>query len=655
MSLLGGLAPRGACGEQWAVLIGVKSHDDQSLNLGYTDRDVESLKRVLTERSRIAPERLLQLSDLSGEENQPTQQRIKELMPEFLARLTPQDSVVIFYSGHGVELHGETYLVPKDFKRDEAAETAIPASWLHEQLRSCRAKAKFLILDSCHSGGVATQEKALRSSEIASALDVENVEGCFVLASCRSNELSYEWRERRNGVFTYWLCRALEGGADEDGDLNVTGDEVYSYVHERVKTCAKQIFKQSQRPARIISEDIDGADQVLLTLSPEPTESVCRRLADNLDLEIRFRGLRKVGVLEFLMPIGRRAGGLSHATLPKYCATEVRENLRQLAGRDYQVGHEGAFVNATKGVRVEDIGDPSAMRRLSTAIEGLDGVVTGDMRRRGRLLRVQCELVNTLSGETLIAPSGVLPLSVDLLVDSGASADLLSQPGGQRYGPDAIDWATDASHEGHPLLQNEFPFSVEVWTVKASATDTIDRKTPRVKKEYVVRETGDTNELVYGATEGEVFELRIRSDYRHPVTVAIAVDGINVLGQKRERLATARRWYQKPGQTYTYEGWYLDKSQSTRTGRQLAFERRRFVFTSLADSVAGRQSYGDSLGVISVAFFDANPANRGAPAGETLAVGEAQRDDQVLNSVPYHPGRLLSAVQLRYAAQDELR
>src|SRR5262249_758041 len=150
-----------------------------------------------------------------------------------------------------------------------------------------------------------------------------------------------EWSRRDQGVFTYWLCRALEGGAARDGKGELTFEDVYDYVYKRVTATAKQVFGKEQTPVRWVGTDVPGTP-VVLRLRPERPETLCRRLAEHMDLDVRARQLKKVGVLEFLVPTGPVLG-LARAHLPSACASQVRTALAQLAGKDYVVLEENAF------------------------------------------------------------------------------------------------------------------------------------------------------------------------------------------------------------------------------------------------------------------------------------------------------------------------
>jgi uncharacterized caspase-like protein len=201
---------------QWAVLIGVQKHANPLFNLHFPTNDVLALRKVLVERAALPAERILQLADLDeiGKENKarlPTLANLRRELPAFLAKVGKNDRVLVFFSGHGIAHKGQTYLVPRDFDAKAPADSGLPITELRSALKDCKAPVKFLLLDCCHAGNDrAPGDASLDAEKVARSLGVKEVPGCVVLASCRADEKSYEWPGRKQGVFTYWLCRALE-------------------------------------------------------------------------------------------------------------------------------------------------------------------------------------------------------------------------------------------------------------------------------------------------------------------------------------------------------------------------------------------------------------------------------------------------------------
>jgi uncharacterized caspase-like protein len=647
MSLPLRAAEPAAEGKTWVLLIGVDQHANARLNrgVGYTLRDVDLLRKTLQQRAGIPGEQFLELSSRAADLLKPTQANLRREVPAFLAKAGPKDRVIVFFGGHGLIHETKAYLVPSDLDVKAIPTTGYPVPELRDALSKCRAEVKFFILDCCHSGaaGRSVEVGGASSETVAKSLESAKLPGTVILASCGEAEESFEWRARQQGIFTYWLCRGLEGGADEDGDGKLTCDEIYKYTFERVaKTAREENVKQT--PVRIIGADVAGIPS-LLTLRPEAPESLCRRLADHLDQEIRGRKLAKVGVLEFAVPLAK-VEGLARANLPGYCAEQIRKTLAGLAGGTYVVLQPDQMSAAARGVRVEEIGDPQKMQEMEKV--GLSAVVTGTIKRRGDKLHVACDLVATKSGDSLAKPAGVLPLSEEIAADNGASFDNRDRPNGSPYAPEVVKHVQEQSSQAHPLKSKDFPFKVEVYTVMARPDENITKDTPRRKKELVDTGKGTDgarSELVIGARKDEIIEIHVRNNTLNSVALVLLVDGMNTINGKRERLGEAQPWVLKPAIDYKIEGWYFTEKPAADPNK-VQFKLNRFVFRDVAP-VVGRDKFTDAPGVITAAFY--------AERGRDLVLDKLQRDEQrTLPVTDFKVGRLLGVANLRYVDAKDL-
>jgi hypothetical protein len=298
------------------------------------------------------------------------------------------------------------------------------------------------------------------------------------------------------------------------------------------------------------------------------------------------------------------------------------------------------------------------MQRLGSAAGGLDAVVWGTIRRRGTKLHVQCDLIATASGETLAAPSSVLPLSEGLVADTGASFDNRQRPGGVPHAPEVVAHVQQQAHDPHPLLQPDFPFRVEIWTIDAGPGEPITPQTKRRKKDFLTlpAEAGqpgrEQSQLLIGARQDEQFEVRIWNKTGNRVALRLLLDGLNSLEQRRERLDLAASWVIDPAgaadQPTVIPGWYLREAAASD-----AYTMKRFKFVDIAEGVATRQKFGESIGLITAAFYF--EGGRSQPAGSgRLAIGEGQQERQRLNSTPFRVGPLAAVAQIRYVSEAEL-
>ena len=645
------LASQRGTGKQWAVLIGVTDHQDDTLDLKYAACDVQSLKEVLTQRAGLrSGYQLREYSDHSLGQLLPTSTNIKKDLPEFLKKVGWNDRVLLFFSGHGKMHNGETYFVTADYDRSRPTETSISGSWLRTQLNKCKAKTKFLIVDACQAGGIRSVGGSLSSEAIVKAIKIEEVNGCVVLASCGANEQSYECDQRQNGLFTYWLCRALEGLAD-DGDGKLTSDEVYNYTYQRVLKTSRAEFPGRQTPVRIINSDISG-NPTLLTLRPESPDSLCRRLAHLLDVEIRENELKKVGVLDFVMRFGVMSDEqekLTRAQLPYYCAGEIRAALEELSLGDYQVLTTDKLSNLTKGIEVPDIGDPGAMRQINKNPHSPDCLVYGSLRRRGDQLYLSCELIRSDSQRTIAEPTGLMPLSNDLVVDLMGGL----QEETYNYRP------SEPSLPLNSLRPEGLRIELEVLSVDASPFQPVTSSARRIPKAFyppsALKGKGntrlDSQFWAIKARENEVYELRITNHYDERIGFALLVDGINTNRKKRDLLSDPKHlWTLGAKASCSFKGWYYPRDGDKNFIAQKGANLNRFYFTDVANSLAGRQGFSDSLGVISAAFFRSADGGRRFGPG----TGELPVENTAIKVVPFSRGSLLGSVHVQYVAEGDI-
>jgi hypothetical protein len=68
----------------------------------------------------------------------------------------------------------------------------------------------------------------------------------------------------------------------------------------------------------------------------------------------------------------------------------------------------------------------------------------------------------------------------------------------------------------------------------------------------------------------------------------------------------------------------------------------------VAESLAGRQGYGESIGLITAGFYSVQ-------TGRTLGVGAGPAELRQLRTTGLRPGEQLGVVQVRYVDERDLR
>ena len=243
---------------RWAVLVGVGRYEDDSIPaLQFAGADVRVLREVLVDPARggFPEENVAVLTDAA------TDAKLKPTRLNILARLRawaelagPKDTFLFFFSGHGIAEKGKGYLLPVDARVGILSDSALATERVDEILADSQAKATVMILDSCHSA--AGKDLAVMSTDFSEQLFSDS-DGRVTMASCKESQQSFEWREKGQSVYTYYLVDGLGGPADANRDGAVSVTELSSYVHERVARWAAENSRQQEPRARMnISGDV---------------------------------------------------------------------------------------------------------------------------------------------------------------------------------------------------------------------------------------------------------------------------------------------------------------------------------------------------------------------------------------------------------------
>ncbi len=197
----------------------------------------ESFARTLLETGSISPGRaVLLVDDAERESDRAGYANMRSRIRQVSSLADENDTLIIFFTGHGVTIDGEAYLVPQD---GGAKDTSIPLSWVKSTMRGSAAREKVLILDACHSGAGVLGVTGIEP-------DMTEAADLVVMTSSRGDEVSYTTDEGK-GIFSTYLIEGLAGAADENRDGQITVGELYRYVNEKVREWSLREGK-TQRP-----------------------------------------------------------------------------------------------------------------------------------------------------------------------------------------------------------------------------------------------------------------------------------------------------------------------------------------------------------------------------------------------------------------------
>jgi ABC-type branched-subunit amino acid transport system substrate-binding protein len=219
-------------GRRLALLIATSEYEDAGLRrLNSPAQDVAALADVLKDQN-IGGFEVKKLV------NKPYH-LVGEAIGEFYRDRAPDDLTLLYFSGHGLkDADGRLYLAMSNTRRDGLLFTGLAAAQIDDAMNSSRSREQVLILDCCYSGAFPAGLVARTGDEVH-ALEQLRGRGRTVLTASDATRYAFEG-DRVHGnahpsVFTRWLVAGLrDGSADLDHDGDITLDELYNYVYERV-------------------------------------------------------------------------------------------------------------------------------------------------------------------------------------------------------------------------------------------------------------------------------------------------------------------------------------------------------------------------------------------------------------------------------------
>jgi WD40 repeat protein len=311
--------------------IGVGKYSNPNFDLNYVDADVKAFGNVLRlKQSELNPDETIKVFPLLDEKA--TKNNILETLRVFAGtrkenaslpfseqpeKVQPEDTVIVYFSGHGFSHQKRFYMIPHDMgyagKRkkftDEDFEILTKSSVsdleLEAAFRGVDSKNLLLIIDACNSGQAIEAEDNRQGPMNSKGLaQLAYEKGMYVLTASQSTEDAYNSQAIEHSFLTYALVKeGLElAKADfkpADGSLLLR--EWFNYAEFRVPQLIQEILNKDQ--SKGISEVAVGNKESVQTAAE--IESVksqrprifYRRYAERQPLVVaRFPAGKSLGV-----------------------------------------------------------------------------------------------------------------------------------------------------------------------------------------------------------------------------------------------------------------------------------------------------------------------------------------------------------------------
>jgi WD40 repeat protein len=236
------------------LAVGVSRYADAGLNLKYAAADAQALTGLFDARGRALYDNVHVTQVL---DEQATRTGIVEALAAAAEQTRPQDTLLLFLSGHGAMVGQRYYFVPHDLRRqadaleEDLRAQGLPADELCESLVSAQALKRVLIFDTCASGGALPTATGGRGFALRGAVErLARSQGVFTIAASAASQEAQESDELGHGVLSYALLAGLDAvdrGPLDDRHVEPNSPDRVVDVLEWFTFAAGQVPRLSER------------------------------------------------------------------------------------------------------------------------------------------------------------------------------------------------------------------------------------------------------------------------------------------------------------------------------------------------------------------------------------------------------------------------
>ena len=225
-------------GRIYGLFAGISDYEPPNTDLEYTAEDAKRIRDALIGGGGMRAEDAYTLVDGDA-----TIANVSSAIRDIGRRMGPDDTFVMFYSGHGGQIprgDGPTASDPDALDETLALyDGYMLDDGLRELLDEIEQGTVLVWLDSCFSGGFAK--------------DIVSAPGRMGIFSSEEDITSnVASKFRAGGYLSLFLNEAIaQGLADDDGDNSITAIELSQYLHERYRADVK-----SARPAAVVRNEM---------------------------------------------------------------------------------------------------------------------------------------------------------------------------------------------------------------------------------------------------------------------------------------------------------------------------------------------------------------------------------------------------------------
>jgi WD40 repeat protein/uncharacterized caspase-like protein len=249
----------------YVLAVGVNEYANSEYNLKYAVADARDFAAELKlQQAKLGNYERVEVISLIDRDA--TKANILKSLTELLAKVQPEDALVIFFAGHGTAQQNRFYLIPHDLgypgSRTQLNSAGLQRILMHsisdEELERAvagiDAGQMLLVIDACNSGQALEAEEKRRGPMNSKGLaQLAYEKGMYILTAAQSYQAAQEAERYGHGFLTYALVEEglKTNAADrEPKDGQVLLREWLGYATERVPQMQQDKLEEQQKQGR---------------------------------------------------------------------------------------------------------------------------------------------------------------------------------------------------------------------------------------------------------------------------------------------------------------------------------------------------------------------------------------------------------------------
>lgn len=377
-----------------ALLIGVGSHKfEPKLDVPITVADAQSMANVLQDDRFCGylQEKITLLHDETA-----TTDGILGALAELGERTRVDDTVLIFYSGHGeYGADGNYYLISHDARIDNrkvVSGTGVSQAALLDKLSGIRAGRVLMIFNACHSGeisptlGIEDELGAKSLPNTAAGALLATGSGRIIITACREGQYSYIG-DGQVTLFVQALVDSLQGKDVLPRGGYISAFNLYTAVYDMVSETVSQRYNRQQEPELTV---LKGVGPFAVALFRGATDTNLSVAEEQVELP-EYTAVRRVKE-EKAQHLLQQFSGVQIGSISDVHGSQINiagGDVITTGGAAFVAGgvdtSGGDFVGRDKVVRGDEVhGDKVGGDKIEAHISGSTGVAIG----RGAQARV---------------------------------------------------------------------------------------------------------------------------------------------------------------------------------------------------------------------------------------------------------------------------